>query len=38
MTSTDHDAAFTRPAEYHTFAAILFDMGKLKTQATAEGD
>lgn len=38
MTSTNHDAAFTRPAEYHTFAAILFDMGELKTQITAESD
>jgi len=38
MTSIDQNAAFTKPAEYHTFAAILFDMGELKAQATAESN
>ncbi len=38
MTCIDHNAAFTKPAEYHTFAAILFDMGELKAQATTESN
>ena len=28
MGSTSHDAGFTGPAEYHTFPAMLFDLGK----------
>ena len=35
MASTNHNATFTGPVEYHTFPAILFDMGEPEPFATA---